>query len=316
MTPAEKEYRSTSKRIGVLLVLLLALFFVRSLLLLGFGLLSPVLSPVVYDTAYQLFGGILYALCFLIPALVFPAVSFGERIWPIQFERKLPRHTPLYLLAGLGVLITASAINSYMLSFFDYSEFAADFFVPIETATNRQILLQFITVAVIPAFVEEFLFRGVILSNLMPYGKTSAVVASAVLFGLMHQNGEQLFFATVAGLVFGFLYVAFGTIWLPVLLHFINNSYAVLTQALAERLPASTVDAALMTVQTAVFLLGVLSFIYLLCQKKWHTVSETPRLSVTPARRFRLFCSVPMLIFCVLCILQIILYLVLAIVLY
>ena len=312
MNPCEKEYRSVSKRLGVLLVLMLTLFFVRSLALMGVGLLQFVLSPVAYDTVYQLLGGMLYALCFLIPVFVFQPISFGERVEPMLIEQKLPRSTPFYLFAGLAVLISASVINSYMLSFFDYSSFSEDFFIPIETATNRQIMLQLLTIVVIPAFVEELLFRGVILTNLLPYGKTSAVVASAVLFGLMHQNAGQLFFATVAGLVFGFLYLKLRTIWAPVLLHFLNNFYAVFTQVLAERLPASIVNVVLVTLQTAVFAAGIVGAIFLMRQEQAETVEEKPILSVPPRRRFRLFCSVPMLVFCVITVVEIVLYLVIA----
>lgn len=316
MNPAEKEYRSMTKRLGVLLVLLLALLFLRSGVLVGFSLFELFLPTVAYDTAYQLLGGLLYALCFLIPVLVFQPISFGERVEPILFETKLPRNTPFYLFAGLSVLITAAAINSYMLSFLDYSSFSEDFFVPIETVTGRQIVLQLLTVAVIPAFVEELLFRGVILTNLLPYGRTNAVVASALLFGLMHQNAEQFFFATVAGLVFGFLYLKLRTVWAPVLLHFINNFYAIFAQVLAERLPADRVDVMLMILQTAIFAAGIVSLIYLMRKEGGETVEEKPILAVTPKRRLRLFCSVPMLVFCVLCVLQIVLYLVLAAVWY
>ena len=37
----------------------------------------------------------------------------------------------------------------------------------------------------VPALCEEFLFRGCILSNLLPYGKTTAILASAVLFSMI-----------------------------------------------------------------------------------------------------------------------------------
>ena len=42
--------------------------------------------------------------------------------------------------------------------------------------------------AVVPLFVEEFLFRGVILSQFRKYGDVFAVIASALLFGLLHRN--------------------------------------------------------------------------------------------------------------------------------
>jgi hypothetical protein len=71
-----------------------------------------------------------------------------------------------------------------------------------------------------------------------------------------------------------------------------------------------------MILQSAIFALGLLSFIYLMQKKEWQTVKEAPRFRVTPVRQFRLFCSAPTVIYCVLCIALILLYLVLSIVLY
>jgi len=87
--------------------------------------------------------------------------------------------------------------------------------------------------AVIPAVCEEFAFRGFILSGLEHgHGTRTAVVMSAVLFGFMHvlvSLFQQLFNATLLGLVLGLLAVRSRSILPGIVFHVINNGLAVLT---------------------------------------------------------------------------------------
>ncbi len=73
--------------------------------------------------------------------------------------------------------------------------------------------------AVVPPFVEEFLFRGVILSQFRKYGDVFAVIASALLFGLLHRNFSQIVFAFICGLALGITLVRTNNIWIPVGIH-------------------------------------------------------------------------------------------------
>ena len=69
---------------------------------------------------------------------------------------------------------------------------------------------------------EEFFFRGAGLRGLERYGKIFAIVMTAILFGLFHANFDQLFFASIIGLGFG--YIAFEyNIWWAIFYHIFNN---------------------------------------------------------------------------------------------
>jgi len=50
---------------------------------------------------------------------------------------------------------------------------------------------------------EELIYRWFVMRSLQKYGKSFAIVISAVLFGLMHQNLVQSLFGIAAGLVLG-----------------------------------------------------------------------------------------------------------------
>lgn len=87
------------------------------------------------------------------------------------------------------------------------------------------IILAF-ALAVIPAIVEEFCIRGVVLQPLRRYGDKFAIVMSAAVFSVLHGNMVQIPYALVAGIYLGYLCVATGSIWPSIVLHFINNMFS------------------------------------------------------------------------------------------
>lgn len=82
--------------------------------------------------------------------------------------------------------------------------------------------------ALLPALCEELLCRGAIFSALRPMGRRTAVLGSALLFGLMHGSLAQLPYALVAGIALALLYEFSGSLLLPMLFHFGNNLLSLL----------------------------------------------------------------------------------------
>lgn len=85
-----------------------------------------------------------------------------------------------------------------------------------------------IVFAVVPAIVEEFAFRGIVLGAFKKFGDVPAILASAFLFSLIHGNFVQIPFAFLMGICLGIVVVITKSIWTAVLIHFINNSISVL----------------------------------------------------------------------------------------
>ncbi|MEJ7639339.1 MAG: CPBP family intramembrane glutamic endopeptidase [Singulisphaera sp.] len=85
--------------------------------------------------------------------------------------------------------------------------------------------------AVVPAICEEFAFRGFILSGMQRGHSTrSAILLSRLLFGFLHvlmSIFQQLFNATLLGLVLGLLAIRSGSIFPGILFHALNNGLAV-----------------------------------------------------------------------------------------
>jgi membrane protease YdiL (CAAX protease family) len=81
---------------------------------------------------------------------------------------------------------------------------------------------------------EEIVFRWGIMGHLLQKGNSPfiAILISALLFGLIHANPIQIFFASAMGMMLGLLYWRSGSIMLPILLHCVNNSLACLQVSL------------------------------------------------------------------------------------
>ncbi|MDR0196972.1 MAG: CPBP family intramembrane metalloprotease [Oscillospiraceae bacterium] len=76
------------------------------------------------------------------------------------------------------------------------------------------------------ALFEEFIARGIFLEALKPYGTGFAVMMSAFLFGIMHGNFEQFFYAFIMGIVLGYIAVQTGSILAGTIMHAMFNSVA------------------------------------------------------------------------------------------
>lgn len=99
----------------------------------------------------------------------------------------------------------------------------------IASKTMRVMILNLFTIALIPAIAEEMIFRGVlqkIFNNLFRSGHL-AIWFTAFLFSTIHFQFFGFIPRFILGLVYGYLFFWSGTLWLPVISHFINNAVPV-----------------------------------------------------------------------------------------
>ena len=231
MISVEKEFKNIMTRLSVSLLFFAILF---PLLTGGASALGELLislfprSDAVYIVS-DLASSLAYLISFVLPVPFFYLISRGGKVYPLKLELKFPEPHPVLsyfaiILAGLAIITPMTYVNSLLfpVSYGDMEIFGFDFSKPY------MLVLTFIASAIVPAFAEELLFRGLLVSNLRPYGKSVAVIVSAVAFGLMHQNPLQLLYATAAGIVFGVVYVETESIWCCIALHFANNFISVI----------------------------------------------------------------------------------------
>lgn len=91
------------------------------------------------------------------------------------------------------------------------------------------LLYALLAVAIVPAIVEELYFRGALQKTLNDWtGKPFiSILVTALFFSAIHFSYFGFLSRMALGLLLGFIYQYTKTIWLPVLLHFINNGIAI-----------------------------------------------------------------------------------------
>lgn len=258
MEPYAKEYKRIANYTGLCLVLFIVIFYATNVATAVVAVfIPPFVGEDIYYSLVSVGQMIAYLSSFIIPALILRAIlKRSGTLQPPRLELKLPKGSLLLIPAAISLALASAYINSWLLSGFGTSDAYSELLgVSSEPYELYEILIMFVSIAVVPAICEEFLFRGTILSNLLPFGRNAAIVGSAVLFGLMHQNPYQILYTTVAGLILGYAYIKTDSIWCPTIIHFCNNAFSVTEQVIEANCRAE-VSAVVIPVMDAVMLFG------------------------------------------------------------
>jgi len=96
------------------------------------------------------------------------------------------------------------------------------------TTSIGGLLINLFIMAVLPAFGEEFIFRGILMKW---FSKSMnihlAIIISAFLFSAIHIQFLGFFARFFMGLILGYLFYWSGSLWASILFHFLNNAMAV-----------------------------------------------------------------------------------------
>lgn len=129
------------------------------------------------------------------------------------------------LISTLLVFSSMFALNIFV-QWFPLKDNMSDVF----SGLSRNVLGIF-SLALLAPLLEEVLFRGAIQGVLMHYfGRPwPAIIVSALVFGIFHLNPVQIVYATLLGIVLGWIYYRTRSLLSVIVGHVLNNSLAVAT---------------------------------------------------------------------------------------
>ena len=110
-------------------------------------------------------------------------------------------------------------------------------------APEIPLALTVIAAAIVPAFSEELLMRGLLLRAFLPWlGRAGTIGATAILFGILHLSLARGLTTAVFGLLLADVAIASGSVVPTIAIHGLNNTMAILaaTGALEWLLQAHT----------------------------------------------------------------------------
>lgn len=202
----------------IALSLALQLAAVYGCLAMGFNLYNDSLAQLLLSLG-------LSPICTVAPFLFYMLAGKKDWNWHFRFERRGGIAALLVVFATLGVCMAANfpaGLVSQLLGRLGAKE--------VPTVLGRggwtSFIVELVGVAVLVPVMEEFAFRGVLLSALRRYGTGFAIAASGLIFGMAHISPSGVVFATISGMAMGTAYVLTGNLWITVLIHSLNNMIA------------------------------------------------------------------------------------------
>lgn len=176
------------------------------------GIALPVWASYLLSQGLLILPGLIYVLIFkihIIKCMPYRKLKIGDGLLSMLIGYTL---IPLMLfVSNLTSLFSKNYLQDSMSELMSYPFF-----------------LQLFLIAVLPAIVEEFLFRGLLYHSYRKNGILGAALLSALVFGLMHLNINQLSYAVIMGTVFALMVEVTGSMYSSMLAHFAVNSYSII----------------------------------------------------------------------------------------
>lgn len=123
-------------------------------------------------------------------------------------------------------------------------------------------------IVILAPFVEELLFRGIVMSKLRPYGNGVAIFAPAFIFALFHGNLFQMFYAFAVGAFMGCIVAKTGKLRHSIIIHMIFNACgSVLPMFLLSQNSIVMVISTLFYI--ALLITSLIFFILAICKKEF-----------------------------------------------
>lgn len=166
--------------------------------------------------AVQTFGSLLVFL----PPLVFYIIYKNVKLKDIIYIK------PLGFINFFLIIAITFAVQPLLLFL---SSLSAVFFPNttqeyVMSLTSLPLWAVLITTSVLPAILEESLFRGVLFNKNLDINNGKKILLSAFFFALMHLDPQQFLYTFAAGLIFAYLMCITRSIYAPMLAHFTLNA--------------------------------------------------------------------------------------------
>jgi membrane protease YdiL (CAAX protease family) len=229
--------------IGMILGALISFSIVSAILHIPFSEMQKVIMQPQYASMAQLANALASIIAFGLPSIVLAIMAKENWYTHLGFTSvKSYQQIGIVILLALTGLILSGALGSLTEKIpipTNFKTWAEDLEAQYKKAmlsmthmnSFMDLAYALLAVAIIPSIIEEVYFRGTLQKILMdltgkPY---AAIILTAIFFSAIHFSFFGFLSRMALGIVLGYIYYYTKTIWLPILLHFLNNGIAVVT---------------------------------------------------------------------------------------
>jgi membrane protease YdiL (CAAX protease family) len=239
---------------GICMILgaLISFSLVAAMLHIGINDIQKIILEPEYASTAQFANALASIIAFGLPSIAVAFFTKGNLAQNMGFAPLKSIHQwVLVLLLALAGLVLSGALGSLTekipipISFKNWADgLEAQYKKALVSMTQMRsivdLMYALLAVAIVPAIVEELYFRGALQKTLKDWtGKPIvAIIVTALFFSAIHFSYYGFLSRMALGILLGLIYEFTKTIWLPILLHFINNGIAIVTLYAVRNNPA------------------------------------------------------------------------------
>ena len=164
----------------------------------------------------------LYQAAYIAVVLLF-AFLYRQKPRDFGYRKTHPKYFVIALLAAFGLLFSLNWVNGQFIKLFELIGYTAPE-SSLPSLEGGGIVGVLIVVAVLPAILEETIFRGLMLEGIKDVGTVAACLLGGLLFSVFHQNPAQTAYQFVCGAAFTLLAIRADSLVPAILMHFVNNA--------------------------------------------------------------------------------------------
>ena len=247
--------------LGMLFLLVIISSVISAILLLGlnyvFGLDFREVITYIDDTAsikdryfIRLVTVVNQLFTFMIPGVILTVMLFKNRWY--RFLSMDIRPKILFVIGGLLLMFSVFPLIQYT-NVLNRAIPFPDWITDMESSTENvieailkmdsplELLVNVLIIGLIPAIGEELIFRGIVQQTLLSKLKGKphiAIWTTAIIFSAIHFQFLGFFPRMILGAVLGYLFYWSGSLWVPIIAHFANNSIqVVMVYFFADKIP-------------------------------------------------------------------------------
>lgn len=293
----EKKIKSLGSISGTILLVLLGISFIFSYLLLLPNFQKLYETNLTFSSAFAIFYSVIS---------VGGAFFVGSKLFKHNKSlKRIPYNPPedkakagLLILMGFGGCLIANYVTVFLRAIGEGMGIYSTYTSLQDPSSTLDVIMIFISSAIVPPLVEEFALRGVLLQSLRKYGDTFAIITSAFVFGIFHGNAVQIPFAFLCGLVIGYAVISTESLWTGIIIHALMNAMSGISSALIYYFDEYVSNTFFYVGSAAGIILGIIALtIYFTRYKNEKALTDnSPINNVTLTEKFVKFNTSPVMI--------------------
>lgn len=214
---SKKDFSKYGFVIGVAVILFIVLQFVLSVII------TPVISLLKISNVDIITNILVFIISLIVPTYF--VMSYIPKLNK-QKEKLDMKLSIKSILVAVPIVAIIQILLSLLLEKLGLNYDLIDKVNLYDSSSVISKILFFIQIAVLPAIFEELFIRKAVLNYSKKYGSTFAIIASALLFSLIHLNISQSIFAFIMGVILAVITIRTNSIIPTAIIHFLNNGYA------------------------------------------------------------------------------------------